>query len=130
VYIQRNEGPVSLSPVDADVRNPYIETAREWVGTGGDTERARSAAIVRDRNGSIGVRKESQANIMDLLSSLDNGTRKKLNSFGLTDHNLGSTIIVFESSQTGESSDTLIQARQEIEVRWVSICRENQLLLF
>lgn len=73
VYIQRNEGPVNLAPLDTDVRNPYIETAREWQDPDGDRERKQSAAMVADRNGSIGLRKESQHNIMDLLSSLDNG---------------------------------------------------------
>ncbi|KAF2417525.1 hypothetical protein EJ08DRAFT_643499 [Tothia fuscella] len=102
VYIQRNEGPINLAPADTDVRNPYIETAKEWVDPDGPTDRKRSAAMVKDQNGSIAVRKESQHDIMNLLSSLDNG----------------STMIVFEASQTGNPSDTLIQARQEIEVRW------------
>jgi hypothetical protein len=31
---------------------------------------------------------------------------------------VGSTMIVFEASQTGHPGDTLIQAREEIEVRW------------
>lgn len=37
----------------------------------------------------------------------------------LTAH-IGSTVIVFEASQSGLPGDTLIQAREEIEVRWVS----------
>jgi Mg2+ and Co2+ transporter CorA len=36
----------------------------------------------------------------------------------LTELDNGNTIIVFESSHTGKPSDTLIQAREEIEVRW------------
>jgi hypothetical protein len=75
---------VNLSPTDADIKNPYIETAREWVGRGGGAERARSAAMVSDRNGSIGIRKESQANIMGLLSSLDNGKQGKLSDPALS----------------------------------------------
>ena len=36
----------------------------------------------------------------------------------LEDLDNGNTIILFESSHTGKSSDTLVQAREEIEVRW------------
>jgi Mg2+ and Co2+ transporter CorA len=36
----------------------------------------------------------------------------------LTELDNGNTIILFESSHTGNSSDTMIQAREEIEVRW------------
>lgn len=31
----------------------------------------------------------------------------------------GTTIIIFEDSQTGAAEDTLICARQEVETRWV-----------
>jgi Mg2+ and Co2+ transporter CorA len=36
----------------------------------------------------------------------------------LTELDNGNTVILFESSHTNKSSDTLIQAREEIEVRW------------
>lgn len=72
MYIQRNDGPVTMAPGDSDVKNPYIETARELKQA--KISERKASATATGRNGSIGVRKESQANIMDLLTSLDNGT--------------------------------------------------------
>lgn len=79
VYVQRNEGPVNLSP-DEDMKNPYLHDGR---------------------NGSLPYHR-GEGNALPLMESMDNG----------------STIILFEASQSHACEDTLIQARQEIEIRW------------
>lgn len=98
VYIQRNEGPVTLSPADnADVRNPYMHRATDLEHTNGnlDPPKRTSSLPILDKA-------SMQKQVLERLSSLDNS----------------STIIVFEASQTGKPTDTLIQARSEIETRW------------
>jgi hypothetical protein len=98
VYIQRNEGPVTISPTDnADVRNPYMHVTKDLDNANGDSEHLhRTTSLPAIDKVSM------QAKVLERLSSLDNN----------------STIIVFESSQTGRPKDTLIQARSEIETRW------------
>jgi hypothetical protein len=90
VYVQRNEGPVNLSP-DDDIKNPYAYGPQDWNATGRRGSQS---------NGAVDGDTEKEA--VPLLDSMDNG----------------STIIVFEASQSGDAEDTLIQARKEIEVRW------------
>ncbi|KAE9961460.1 hypothetical protein BLS_002032 [Venturia inaequalis] len=98
VYIQRNEGPVTLSPSDnADVRNPYMHRVTDLEHTNGglDPPKRASSLPILDKA-------SMQRQVLERLSALDNS----------------STIIVFEASQTGKPNDTLIQARSEIETRW------------
>lgn len=98
VYIQRNEGPVTLSPTDnTDVRNPYMHVAKDPDHADGDP-----APPKRSSSLPLLDKASMQAKVLERLSSLDNN----------------STIIVFESSQTGKPTDTLIQARSDIETRW------------
>ncbi|KIW05785.1 uncharacterized protein PV09_03640 [Verruconis gallopava] len=118
VYIQRNEGKIDLHPFDTELRNPYIDLAFETVQQRARKERsiqmvdstninARSdfdhdfdSAIPKMAN--MHVPNDWEAKVFEKLTELDNGN----------------TIIVFESSHTGNLGDTLIQAREEIEVRW------------
>jgi hypothetical protein len=98
VYIQRNEGPVTLSPTDnTEVRNPYMHVAKDPENANGETEH-----LTRTSSLPVFDKISMQAKVLERLSSLDNN----------------STIIVFESSQTDHPNDTLIQARSEIETRW------------
>lgn len=71
VYIQRNDGPVTLSPGDADVKNPYIETAKAWRAA--SPKETKADPIMPDRNGIPRGRNDTSANIMDVLTALDNG---------------------------------------------------------
>ncbi|KAF2711416.1 hypothetical protein K504DRAFT_465173 [Pleomassaria siparia CBS 279.74] len=94
VYVQRLSVYVQLSdgqpglPLDEDLLNPYNEEERQ------EYQR------LRRQYGSIDVNGHEQ--YTPKLQTLDNG----------------STIIVFEYSQSGSVKDTLIGARQEIESRW------------
>ncbi|KAF2807640.1 uncharacterized protein BDZ99DRAFT_61992 [Mytilinidion resinicola] len=88
VYIQRSEGEAAL-PMDPDIRNPYNENEVK--------EYQRLRRQYSNEKGTNG-----HDNYIPRLQSLDNG----------------STIIIFEHSQSGCVEDTLIGARQEIESRW------------
>ncbi|KAF2195270.1 hypothetical protein K469DRAFT_649019 [Zopfia rhizophila CBS 207.26] len=88
VYIQRSEDEPSL-PVDPDIRNPYNEEEYQ------EYQRLR-----RQYGASVDANGHDQ--YIPKLKTLDNG----------------STIIIFEQSQSGSVEDTLIGARQEIEQRW------------
>lgn len=88
VYIQRSEG-VPYLPTDPDIRNPYNEAEyREY------------QRLKRQYGSSVD--ENSHEAYIPKLQTLDNG----------------STIIIFEHSQSGSVEDTLIGARQEIESRW------------
>ncbi|KAF2001423.1 hypothetical protein P154DRAFT_553688 [Amniculicola lignicola CBS 123094] len=94
VYAQRLSVYVQLSdgepglPDDPDIRNPYSEEQRN------EYQRFKKQYKSRDANGN--------EEYIPKLKTLDNG----------------STIILFENSQSGSVEDTLIGARQEIEQRW------------
>lgn len=53
------------------MRNPYRELAREWREA--TARRRRASTTVNDRNGSIDMSAGSQGNIMEMLTSFDNG---------------------------------------------------------
>lgn len=89
VYVQLSEGPPGL-PDDPDIRNPYNEEEYQ------EYQRLkRQYGSPTDANG-------HERGYIPKLQTLDNG----------------STIIIFENSQSGSVHDTLIGARQEIEHRW------------
>jgi Mg2+ and Co2+ transporter CorA len=94
VYAQRLSVYVQLKdgepgmPVDPNIRNPYNE------------EEYQEYQRLKRQYGSIDANGHEQ--YIPKLQTLDNG----------------STIIIFEHSQSGSVSDTLIGARQEIEQRW------------
>ncbi|OCK75711.1 hypothetical protein K432DRAFT_361619, partial [Lepidopterella palustris CBS 459.81] len=88
VYVQRSEGEPYL-PSDPDIRNPYNEA--EY----GEYQR-----LKRQYGNSVDANGHEE--YVPKLQTLDNG----------------STIIIFEHSQSGSVEDTLIGARQEIESRW------------
>ncbi|KAF2478000.1 uncharacterized protein BDR25DRAFT_338695 [Lindgomyces ingoldianus] len=90
VYVQRSEGPPGL-PVDPDIRNPYNEE-----------EYQEYQRLKRQYGSSVDANGHYKDNYIPKLQTLDNG----------------STIILFEHSQSGSVEDTLIGARQEIEQRW------------
>ncbi|KAF2787082.1 hypothetical protein K505DRAFT_288572 [Melanomma pulvis-pyrius CBS 109.77] len=94
VYVQRLSVYVQLSdgepglPVDPDIRNPYNEEELK------EYQRLRRQYGSKDANG--------REEYIPKLKTLDNS----------------STIIIFEHAQSGDVTDTLIGARQEIEQRW------------
>ena len=95
VYVQRLSVYVQLSDdapgqaVDPDIPNPYDEEAYE------EYQRLKKHYGNVDAN-------EQRDKYIPKLRSLDNG----------------STIILFENSQSGSVKDTLIGARQELESKW------------
>lgn len=93
VYVQLNDGESGVQ-VDPDIRNPYKEThySREQM-----MKKHYENTESNTKGGGY-----AQEKYIPKLESLDNG----------------STIIVFESSQSGLVQDTLIGARQEVEQRW------------
>ncbi len=88
VYVQFSNGSAG-SASDPDVPNPYNEEEFE------DFKRLKKSY------GNVNAN-EHKEKYISKLNALDNG----------------STIIIFESSQTGDVKDTLIGARQEVESRW------------
>ncbi|KAF9696293.1 hypothetical protein EKO04_005551 [Ascochyta lentis] len=88
VYVQLSSGTPG-SATDPDIPNPYNEEEFE------DYKRLKKSYGDVNAN-------EHREKYIPKLNTLDNG----------------STIIVFESSQSGDVKDTLIGARQEIESRW------------
>jgi hypothetical protein len=89
VYVQKNDGVGVKVPTDPDLRNPYsLSESQEQ-----DALKRRYSKIAAEQ----GVE-----DYFPILKSLDNGT----------------TVIIFEDSQTGNAADTLIGARQEAETRW------------
>ncbi|KAJ4375229.1 hypothetical protein N0V83_002315 [Neocucurbitaria cava] len=88
VYVQLSDGKPGQA-VDPDIPNPYNEEAFQ------EYQRLKKQYGNVDAN-------EHQDRYIPKLRTLDNGT----------------TIIIFETSQSGSVRDTLIGARQEIESRW------------
>ena len=88
VYVQLSDGRPGQA-VDPDIPNPYNEEAYE------EYQRLKKQYGNVDAN-------EHQDRYIPKLRTLDNGT----------------TIIIFENSQSGSVRDTLIGARQELESRW------------
>jgi hypothetical protein len=88
VYVQLSNGMPGTA-TDPDMPNPYNEEEFE------DYQRLKKSYGDVNAN-------EHREKYIPKLNTLDNG----------------STIIIFESSQTGGVKDTLIGARQEIESRW------------
>lgn len=88
VYVQLSNSTPG-SATDPDIPNPYNEEEFE------DYQRLKKSYGDVNAN-------EHREKYIPKLNTLDNG----------------STIIVFESSQSGDVKDTLIGARQEIESRW------------
>lgn len=88
VYVQLSTSTPG-SATDPDIPNPYNEEDFE------DYQRLKKSYGDVDAN-------EHKEKYIPKLNTLDNG----------------STIIVFESSQSGDVKDTLIGARQEVESRW------------
>ncbi|KAH6644120.1 hypothetical protein C7974DRAFT_407825 [Boeremia exigua] len=88
VYIQLSSSTPG-SATDPDIPNPYNEEDFE------DYQRLKKSYGDVNAN-------EHREKYIPKLNTLDNG----------------STIIVFESSQSGDVKDTLIGARQEVESRW------------
>ena len=88
VYVQLSDGKPGQA-VDPDIPNPYNEEAY------GEYQRLKKQYGNVDAN-------EHQDRYIPKLRTLDNGT----------------TIIIFENSQSGSVKDTLIGARQELESRW------------
>jgi hypothetical protein len=95
VYVQRLSVYVQLSDdapgqaVDPDIPNPYDEEAYE------------EYIRLKKHYGNVDAN-EQRDKYIPKLRSLDNG----------------STIILFENSQSGSVKDTLIGARQELESKW------------
>ncbi|PVI00505.1 hypothetical protein DM02DRAFT_391316 [Periconia macrospinosa] len=94
VYVQLDDGESGLHVDDPDIRNPYKDANYD---RGQLMKKHYETAEENSKNGGY-----AQEKYIPKLESLDNG----------------STIIVFESSQSGSVEDTLIGARQEIEQRW------------
>ncbi|KAF2012165.1 hypothetical protein BU24DRAFT_426001 [Aaosphaeria arxii CBS 175.79] len=88
VYIQMSDGEPGR-PMDPDIRNPYDEEEYE------EYQRLKRQYEGADDNA-------PDVNYVPKLQTLDNGT----------------TIILFEHSQSGSVRDTLIGARQDVESRW------------
>jgi len=94
VFVQRLSVYIQMSdgepglPVDPDIRNPYDQVEVE------EYQRLKRQYGSVDKNG--------HENYIPKLQTLDNG----------------STIILFEHSQSGSVQDTLVGARQELEQRW------------
>ncbi|KAF2739391.1 hypothetical protein EJ04DRAFT_508685 [Polyplosphaeria fusca] len=88
VYVQLSDGEPGV-PDDPDIYNPYD-----------DAEDREYKEQLKQKYGSVDA--NGHADYMPLLQTLDNG----------------STIILFEHSQSGSVEDTMIGARQEIEQRW------------
>ncbi|KAF2240883.1 hypothetical protein BU26DRAFT_470142 [Trematosphaeria pertusa] len=92
VYVQLDDGEAGELD-DPDIRNPYDEDQYQ------EFQRLKRQYASIDANGQEQYLPE---HYIPKLQTLDNG----------------STIIVFENSQSGSVQDTLIGARQEIEARW------------
>lgn len=88
VYVQLSNGTPGTA-TDPDIPNPYNE------------EEFEDYCRLKKSYGDVNAN-EHREKYIPKLNTLDNG----------------STIIVFENSQTGDVKDTLIGARQEIESRW------------
>jgi hypothetical protein len=94
VFVQRMSVYIQMSdgepglPVDPEIRNPYDQVEVE------EYQR------LRRQYGSVD--KHGHESYIPKLQTLDNG----------------STIILFEHSQSGSVQDTLVGARQELEQRW------------
>jgi hypothetical protein len=89
VYVQLSDGEAGM-PIDPDIRNPYkAEDPQEY-------ER------LQKQYDSGAEAHGQERRYIPKLETLDNG----------------STVILFERSQSGHVNDTLIGARQEIEQRW------------
>ncbi|CAI6334585.1 unnamed protein product [Periconia digitata] len=93
VYVQLNDGESGI-PVDPDIQNPYKDANYDRYEL---MKKHYEATEANTKNGGY-----AQEKYIPKLESLDNG----------------STIILFESSQSRSVEDTLIGARQEIEQRW------------
>lgn len=92
VYVQLSDGEPGVD-VDPDIRNPYSEEESQ------ENQRLQNQYDNSTLNANSHPHHERY---MPKLETLDNG----------------STIILFEHSQSGSVNDTLIGARQEIEQRW------------
>jgi hypothetical protein len=102
VYVQLSDGEVGMPVDDLGVPNPYWEDeGREYQRLKTRVERERETGVNGNGNGN-GHGEGEEKPYAPRLQSLDNG----------------STIIIFENSQSGSVNDTLIGAREEIENRW------------